>query len=165
MKANAYELSTARLTDDELVSEMMYVPHMCLPLSFVYFYRRTLLLAGHETTSSTMTWALYELAQNPSVQEEIRQEILEHRSRNSEAFSVSELDAMPFLNAFVKVFQLSASITSFSCSSRKYFASIPSRTIFNASWTVTMSSHSLLPLSLLLERPSLKYRCKKVKDS
>ncbi|KJE95200.1 cytochrome P450 [Capsaspora owczarzaki ATCC 30864] len=35
----------------------------------------TLMIAGHETTANTMSWAIFQLARNPSVQAKLRQEI------------------------------------------------------------------------------------------
>ena len=37
----------------------------------------TFLFAGHETTSVTMAWTLYELAKYPEMQEKIRKEVSE----------------------------------------------------------------------------------------
>ncbi|KIJ58857.1 hypothetical protein HYDPIDRAFT_101898 [Hydnomerulius pinastri MD-312] len=39
---------------------------------------KVLLLAGYETTSISLTWALIELSQNPDVQTKLRNELLEH---------------------------------------------------------------------------------------
>ncbi|CAG8775193.1 7157_t:CDS:2 [Cetraspora pellucida] len=49
-----------QLTHYELVSQVM-----------------TLLIAGHETTSTTLSWALYFLAKNPDIQDHLRKEILD----------------------------------------------------------------------------------------
>ncbi|RIB16608.1 cytochrome P450 [Gigaspora rosea] len=49
-----------QLTHDELVSQVM-----------------SILLAGHETSSVTLTWALYFLAKNPDIQDLLRKEILD----------------------------------------------------------------------------------------
>ncbi|KAH8807122.1 cytochrome P450 monooxygenase [Xylogone sp. PMI_703] len=63
----------------------------------------TFLAAGHETTSSTFTWATYLLAKYPSVQSRLRDEIRAHVPE--EAFtgtdfdSATTLESMPLLNA------------------------------------------------------------------
>lgn len=41
---------------------------------------KLLMLAGYETTSISLTWALVELSRNPGVQEKLRQELLEYGS-------------------------------------------------------------------------------------
>jgi cytochrome P450 len=65
----------------------------------------TFLAAGHETTASAMTWALYLLAKHPEVQARLRAEIREHlpplgdSSNDAIAVSSVDIDRMPYLNA------------------------------------------------------------------
>jgi cytochrome P450 len=67
------------------------------------------MLAGHETTSNTIGWILYELAQQPEVQKQLRQEIRNMRegvrARGQTEVTMRDLDAMPYLLAVVKVCQ------------------------------------------------------------
>lgn len=62
----------------------------------------TLILAGHETTSTALTWALYELSMHPLIQENVRKEILEAQQINQqegkEDFTYEELHSLPLLN-------------------------------------------------------------------
>ncbi|KAG8532742.1 uncharacterized protein KY384_002619 [Bacidia gigantensis] len=51
-------LESGGFTDEELVNQLM-----------------TFLVAGHETTATAMTWGLYLLCQNPSIQTRLREEI------------------------------------------------------------------------------------------
>ena len=64
-------------------------------------------LAGHETTASTITWLLYELARNPDVQEKLRTEIAEKRAevnaRGDQDFTPEDLDSMELLQAVISV--------------------------------------------------------------
>lgn len=67
-----------------------------------------LTFAGHETTASTLTWLLWELAKHPEFQDILRAEIQEKRadinSRADQAeFSVDDMEDMPFLQALLKV--------------------------------------------------------------
>lgn len=87
IKANAGLNPKHQLNDDELVSQMT-----------------TILLAGHETTASTMSWLLYELANNPEVQEALRAEVRTARARvGGRELEAADLDSMVILNAFIKV--------------------------------------------------------------
>ncbi|KAH9885379.1 PAH-inducible cytochrome P450 monooxygenase PC-PAH 1 [Cubamyces lactineus] len=89
VKANASEDPKSRLTDEEMVSQMA-----------------TFLLAGHETTASSMTWMLYELARHPDYQSKMRAEVRAIRARVAERgdadFSVGDLDAMTHVLAAMK---------------------------------------------------------------
>ncbi|BGP48900.1 hypothetical protein JCM10450v2_004779 [Rhodotorula kratochvilovae] len=63
----------------------------------------TFLLAGHETTSTALTWTLWRLASDTKIQDKLRREI---RAANAKAISEGrdeldsrELDALPYLDA------------------------------------------------------------------
>jgi len=86
VKANASENPATRLTREEMLAQM-----------------RTLLLAGHETSSTTLTWVLFELARHPDVQSKLREEIrATERNLNGRDFSAADLDSMPYLAAVLK---------------------------------------------------------------
>ncbi|TLS26501.1 hypothetical protein PpBr36_05308 [Pyricularia pennisetigena] len=77
-------LRSGGFTDDNLVDQLM-----------------TFLAAGHETTATAMTWAIYMLSRYPEVQDRLREEI---RSRlpspeSGEGVTSSDIDSMPYLNA------------------------------------------------------------------
>ncbi|KIO26751.1 hypothetical protein M407DRAFT_197174 [Tulasnella calospora MUT 4182] len=61
----------------------------------------TLLIAGHETTSTTLTWLLYDLAhpENQRVQAKLREEL---RSVTSDRPTMDELNVPPYLDAVVR---------------------------------------------------------------
>lgn len=69
-------------------------------------FARTILGAGHETTTTTMSWILLELASHPNVQAKLRAEILQAQAaaqtRNREP-TLAEIDALPYFNAVIKV--------------------------------------------------------------
>lgn len=66
----------------------------------------TALGTGHEGTTSTITWLLYELARYPEYQSKIREEVRATRARVTKRgdsdFSVSDLDSMTFCIAAMK---------------------------------------------------------------
>ncbi|PBK89446.1 cytochrome P450 [Armillaria gallica] len=68
---------TGQIQDDEI------------ELQFISF-----LLAGHETTASTLSWLLYELAAHPEHQSIIREEV-KHSYHD-------DYDSLPFMNAAIK---------------------------------------------------------------
>ncbi|CDR99472.1 hypothetical protein, partial [Sporisorium scitamineum] len=63
----------------------------------------TLLIAGHETTSNQTAWTLWLLAQQPSVQQKLREEIHDHFGRDMERDpGYDELMSMEYLDAVCK---------------------------------------------------------------
>ncbi|KAG8696934.1 hypothetical protein FRC09_008186 [Ceratobasidium sp. 395] len=83
IKSNmAFENEGQRMTDDEVLGQIS-----------------TFLVAGHETTGTSTTWALYALAKHPEVQRKLRQELLE--SGLGDEPSMADLDKLPYLGDFV----------------------------------------------------------------
>ncbi|GJJ11714.1 hypothetical protein Clacol_005951 [Clathrus columnatus] len=66
----------------------------------------TFFFAGHETTSSSLVWALYELSRHPEYQTKVREEIKATRARVAERgdgeITISDLDSMQYLPALMK---------------------------------------------------------------
>ncbi|THU89712.1 cytochrome P450, partial [Dendrothele bispora CBS 962.96] len=88
-------------------SNQLTDPHKRLDDEEVLSQMTTIILGGHETTASTMTWMLYELARHPEDQRRVREEILELRRRKRAAGQDKELnsndyDSMEFFNAVIK---------------------------------------------------------------
>ncbi|KAF8131022.1 cytochrome P450 [Boletus edulis] len=59
----------------------------------------TFLVAGHETTSTATTWALFAMTNTPETQMKLREELL---SVDTETPSMDELMALPYLDAVVR---------------------------------------------------------------
>lgn len=64
--------------------------------AFVFF------LAGFETSSTTMSHALYELAQNHKVQDRLREEIEQEYGRNGGTFTYDNVKQMDYLDKVFK---------------------------------------------------------------
>ena len=65
------------------------------------------MLAGHETTASSMNWVLWELSKDLEYQAMCREEIARIRSqvisRGDEDFSMTDMENMPYVTAIIKV--------------------------------------------------------------
>ncbi|KAM5534479.1 hypothetical protein V8D89_011811 [Ganoderma adspersum] len=89
IKANSSADGNTRLNNEELIAEM-----------------NTLTLAGHETSSSTLSFVLYELARHPEYQERMRQEIRGVRARviarGDNAFTTEDLESLTLLVSAIK---------------------------------------------------------------
>ncbi|KAG9098416.1 hypothetical protein FS749_003868 [Ceratobasidium sp. UAMH 11750] len=83
IKSNmGYENEGQRMTDDEVLAQIS-----------------TFLFAGHETTGTSTTWALYALTRHPDVQRKLRQELLE--SGFGDEPSLADLDKLSYLDNVV----------------------------------------------------------------
>lgn len=58
-----------------------------------------LVVAGHETTSTATTWALYALSLHPEVQTKLREELL---TLDTETPDMDELKTLPYLDCVLK---------------------------------------------------------------
>jgi len=89
VRANLAEDPRNKLSEDEVLSQLT-----------------TFMLAGHETTASTVTWALYELSRHPEFQNVVREEIKATRAqatqRGDYGMSVADVDSMKYLLALMK---------------------------------------------------------------
>ncbi|KAH9928018.1 cytochrome P450 [Epithele typhae] len=89
IKANASENPNTQMSEEEVVAQLHH-----------------LTAAGHETTSTTLTWMLYELAQHPVYQARVRAEIRAARAavreRGDGDFSLEDLDNMKVTLAAIK---------------------------------------------------------------
>ncbi|KAI5894181.1 cytochrome P450 [Schizophyllum commune H4-8] len=67
------------------------------------------LAGGYETTSTAMTWALFQLSRSPEMQKRLRDEL---RSLQTDEPTMDDLNSLPFLDNFVKeVFRYYPSFT------------------------------------------------------
>ncbi|KAG9128435.1 hypothetical protein FRC07_012543 [Ceratobasidium sp. 392] len=83
IKSNmAFENEGQRMTQDEVLGQIS-----------------TFLVAGHETTGTSTTWALYALAKHLNVQRKLRQELLD--SGLGDEPSMTDLDKLTYLDNFV----------------------------------------------------------------
>ncbi|PBK75151.1 cytochrome P450 [Armillaria solidipes] len=86
VKANALEDRKKRLPENELWAQM-----------------NTIIVAGHETTTNALAWALLELARHPDIQTKLRAEIRAYlRNRAVSELTAEDFDSMPYLTAVVK---------------------------------------------------------------
>ena len=90
MKANNSENARLRLGEEEVLAQMHH-----------------LVAAAQETTSSTLSWMLYELAKRPDYQARMRPEIRAVRARvaarGDADFTPDDLDSMKVVLAAIKV--------------------------------------------------------------
>jgi cytochrome P450 len=81
-------LESGGFTDEDLVNQLM-----------------TFLAAGHETTASAMSWAIYCLCKHPSTQQRLRSELrssLPALSDPTASISSTDIDRLPYLNAVLQ---------------------------------------------------------------
>ncbi|EMC99927.1 hypothetical protein BAUCODRAFT_30348 [Baudoinia panamericana UAMH 10762] len=77
-------LESGGFTNEELVNQMM-----------------TFLVAGHETTATSMIWALYLLCKHPEVQTKLREEIRSKLPSLNDEITAAQIDDCQYLHAVV----------------------------------------------------------------
>ncbi|KAJ7617357.1 cytochrome P450 [Roridomyces roridus] len=82
VQSNISEQESHRVSDQDVVAQ--------LPTFFA---------AGHETTSTATSWALYALARAPDIQEKLRAELT---SMGTDSPSLDALNGLPYLEKFVR---------------------------------------------------------------
>ncbi|KAF8578114.1 PAH-inducible cytochrome P450 monooxygenase PC-PAH 1, partial [Ramaria rubella] len=85
VRANMSETPKNKMNDDELLSQMI-----------------ALMIAGHDTTSSSLVWLFYELSRHPEVQQKLREEIRTTRASANGELKAAEFDLMPYTIAVIK---------------------------------------------------------------
>ncbi|KAH7907168.1 cytochrome P450 [Hygrophoropsis aurantiaca] len=90
-----------RLTPEEVLAQVWQYPFICLLQYFrgCYVQMRLLLLAGYETTSTILTWALINLSQNPEKQARLREELLQFSNTDPTWDQLNS--SLPYLDAVV----------------------------------------------------------------
>uniref|UniRef100_A0A1I8PJ13 Cytochrome P450 n=1 Tax=Stomoxys calcitrans TaxID=35570 RepID=A0A1I8PJ13_STOCA len=59
-------------------------------------------IAGFETNACTLTYALYELAKHPDIQEKARQEVMQLKAANNQKLTYDSMKQLKFLKAIVQ---------------------------------------------------------------
>ncbi|CAG7850485.1 SubName: Full=Related to Cytochrome P450 {ECO:0000313/EMBL:CCA73387.1} [Serendipita indica DSM 11827] len=77
-------------------------PEQRLSLQQILNQIPTFILAGHETTSTSLAWCLFSLSQHKECQQRLRLEILEAMEQIGFKPSMDQLDSLPYLDAVVK---------------------------------------------------------------
>jgi cytochrome P450 len=105
LRANASEDPRGRLSDTEMVDQIAYVRRSQREVVYVLTVNSSLLFAGHDTSSNTLGWYLYEIARNPESQKRVRAEIVAIRAKKGgEILSATDLDSMAYTLATLKVY-------------------------------------------------------------
>lgn len=116
VRANNSEEAKTRMDEEEMISQMRWgfgILTLIFSLAYVYMdcaHCSTLLLAGFETTATSLSWSLLEIARHTNVQDKLRREIRakerEIKARGDIEFTSNDFDTMPYLTAVLKVSSL-----------------------------------------------------------
>jgi cytochrome P450 len=108
VRANMSENAAQRLSDDEILARASRI-RTCTGSRSHAAEIPTFILAGHETTSTLVTWTLFQLAQRPALQAELRTELrslpLPSAAKDNaplDADTLAALDKVPLLDAVVR---------------------------------------------------------------
>ena len=108
LRANLSEDPRGRLSDTEVVDQIAYVQRSQREVVVVYLltFNSSLLFAGHDTSSNSLGWYLYEISRNPESQKRVRAEIAAIRAKKGGEIllSATDLDSMTYTQAALKVY-------------------------------------------------------------
>ena len=108
LRANLSEDPRGRLSDTEVVDQIAYVQRSQREVVVVYLltFNSSLLFAGHDTSSNSLGWYLYEISRNPESQKRVRAEIAAIRAKKGGEIllSATDLDSMTYTLATLKVY-------------------------------------------------------------
>ncbi len=89
------------MEEKEVLAQMKFVFHDPTIQSLLKPRSSTIILAGHETTANSLTFAFFELCKQPEIQKRLRAEI--RAMEKTSDYTASDFDNMPYLTAVVKV--------------------------------------------------------------
>ena len=97
MRSNMENGEGKGMTDDEILNQ---IPTLLIAgTSFSPAILRSHASLGHETTSTSIAWALFSLSTNPEIQTRLREELL---TVDTDSPSMEQLNALPYLDAVVR---------------------------------------------------------------
>ena len=109
VRANLSENPETKLSEAEAISQLKCgsIFSGADIINHLNIATRILMIAGQETTATTLTWAFYELSRNPEFQAQVREEIKTTRAeavrRGGGELTVADLDSMHNVLAVIKV--------------------------------------------------------------
>lgn len=116
VKANTQASAEDRMSDEEFLGHMTYVPRSLLTQESSFTFCSSLMFAAMDTTSSALSRILYTLAEHPEVQEKLRQEIKEAHTEDGN-MEYDKLMTLPYLEAVCReTLRVYVTISSLWCS-------------------------------------------------
>jgi hypothetical protein len=111
LRANGSEDPKDKMSNDEVVCQIscaraftFFKPILTHSFAHALPKRSNIMLAGHDTTASTLSWFLWEIAKHPESQERIRTEVAAFREQKGEELpTAADLDNMTYTQAALKV--------------------------------------------------------------
>ncbi|KAG6809703.1 hypothetical protein H0H92_015069 [Tricholoma furcatifolium] len=89
-----------RMSDQDVLARAPPPPLTYTKANWIFFIEiPTFLVAGHETTSTGTTWALYALTQDKAVQDKLREELFSVDTDNP---TMEQLNGLPYLDMVVR---------------------------------------------------------------
>lgn len=105
MKGKSIGLNSDRPSMLDSLIEPRIVESKIVNLNAIKTHMNTFVIAGHDTTTSSITWTMYLLGHHPEIQQKVREEVdayLEELKENNESITVSNLKKLTYLNCVIK---------------------------------------------------------------